>query len=140
MPLEEVAHEEGVGLMPDILRAVTIATLLVGCIHLASVMLRSGSPTDPDWWSVSLALIFLWAISPIIAAAWVARNKRIGTWVYVVGIVLSGWIYENALFAAEASSTAGLIFIFMPLYQWVLVFIFALALRPPKWLDKIYGH
>ena len=80
---------------------------------------------------VALAMFMLWAISPLAALAWAAtwfRQAWVASWVYAIGagaIALFGLhAYVDAALI-HLDPQGGLVFLFMPMVQWVAAFVLA---------------
>lgn len=104
---------------PDrIHKFVRLGVLAVYATAIEWISVRAGSPTDPWWWAVDI-LFFLWIIAPIA----VPLLLRIRHWLLTGGIAAMAaygvYVYEESMFGPGARSTSALIFIFLPIYQWV---------------------
>lgn len=97
---------------------------------LVALMLHLGDPASIDWWSTAIPL-GLWVVGPAVLPWGIARlRRRPGVAVamlsfLVASSLISGIAYHDAFFPST-SSTAGLVFIFVPLLQWVLLAIVAI--------------
>lgn len=108
---------------------------------LFALMLHAGEPGEYWWWL--LALPFgAWIIGAAVAPYLLARRAKRPWFVYVMLVFLglsSAWSateYYQAFFLSE-SSTAALVMIFVPLYQWAaLACIALLSAGLAKWLDR----
>lgn len=108
-----------------LVRGSVSAILSLYVVVVLLIMIRAGSP-DTIWWWAGAAAFLAWAAAPFAAAALLIRRQN-GRRAAVLSTVLmalaagySLYVYERAMFGAGARSTSGLIFIFLPLYQWVL--------------------
>ncbi|WP_260598317.1 hypothetical protein [Sphingomonas endolithica] len=105
-----------------VLRFLTIA--IVGV--LIALMLYAGEPAELWWWL--LALPFgVWIVGPAVIPYFFARQCRTRRWFVHVMLALltvsNAWsasIYYHAFFVST-SSTAALVMIFVPLYQWTSI-------------------
>ena len=79
---------------------------------------RVGNPTDLWWWLDDIPFS-LWIIAPIA----VPLLLRIRHWLLTGGAtamaVYGVYIYEDAMFGPGGRSTSALIFVFLPIYQWI---------------------
>ena len=104
-------------------------------IYLAAVVvmgIRAGEPGRPWWW-LAMIPFAIWIASPVFGGLWFLRRIRNGraralfamllALVAVAGLALE-W---HTMFIGPADAQNPLILVFVPLYQWVGVFV-ALAL------------
>ena len=120
-----------------VFRSVTV----VAASALVALLLYAGEPANLWWWAGALPL-GLWIIAPTVAPYLLAarQSRRWFSMVmllsFAVSSVLCGWVYYDAFFRSK-SSTAALVFVFIPIYQWlalaVLLFICRLA---TAWLTR----
>lgn len=95
------------------------------------VMLRAGSP-EAAWWWLALIPFFGWAVAPVVVSALIIRSQikpipaLISSSLFVLAVVAGIYIYLESMFGDGARSTSGLIFIFLPIYQWALPLILLL--------------
>lgn len=116
-----------------------LAITVAGALFV--LMLHAGEPAEAWWWL--LALPFgAWIIGVAVAPYFLARRVKRPWFVYVMLAFLllsTAWSaieYHRAFFVSE-SSTAALVMIFVPLYQWVaLAFICLLSAGSAHWLDR----
>ena len=102
-----------------VLKCLTIAAVAA----LLALMLHNGDPGRWSWWPLALPFA-LWitgpAVLPFVLAKRAAGRRRYTqamTLFLIVSSIASGLIYYEAFFRSQ-SSTAALILIFVPLYQW----------------------
>jgi hypothetical protein len=95
------------------------------------IAFRAGNPADPWWWLWGIPLS-LWIVAPIA----VPLLLRIKHWLLTAGVaamaVYGVYLYEVSMFGPGVRSTSGVIFVFLPLYQWfgtALLLLVALATR-----------
>jgi hypothetical protein len=108
-----------------VFRALSAAVALA----LAVLVFYAAGPNDPQWCT---ALPFaLWVIGPAIAPCMIARRKS-PRWFsmtmfsyFVVSSLFAGFAYHDAFFRSK-SSTAALVMVFIPLYQWLALVILVL--------------
>lgn len=98
---------------------------------IALIQLMVGDPQTPSWWLLFLPF-FLWTIAPIA----IPLAGRSTGWFVTSGVgllaAISLYLYGQAMLGSDPSSTAALIFIFFPLYQWVgVAFVFLI-----DWLSR----
>jgi hypothetical protein len=118
-------------------RIVTMVTV----IALVALMLYAGSPTDLWWWAGALPL-GLWVIGPA-AAPYLLAARRSRRWFSITMLLylaasssLSGVAYDAAFFRSS-SSTAALVMVFVPLYQWLaLALLLLICLGTAAWLTR----
>lgn len=113
------------------LRSLTVANAL----GLAALMLYVGQPDRPWWWATAIPFA-MWIIGPALAPYLVARRKGQPPHLIVMSLFFvassgsAAFAYYDAFFRS-ASSTAALVMIFIPLYQWaalgIILLICALA-------------
>jgi hypothetical protein len=88
------------------------------------IMLLVGSPDQAVWW-VALIPLLIWAMAPIAATFVIAhRESNAGVLAVSCGLmtiaVISGiFIYISDMFGEDVRSTSAIVFIFLPIYQWV---------------------
>ena len=91
-------------------------------LALASIMVQAGEPTSLEWWALFIPF-FAWSIAPLA----VPLLLPLRSWLIVLGtgaIAAHGWYtYEQQMFGPGARSTSGIVFVFLPIYQWLAVFI-----------------
>lgn len=120
----------------QVLKVLTIA--VAGA--LTALMLYAGEPAELWWWLLA-APFGIWIIGPslmpYVLARWIKRRR----FVYVMLAFLalsSAWsaaVYYQAF--VWVSSTAALVMIFAPLYQWIaLACVGLLSIGVVKWLDR----
>jgi len=92
-------------------------------VGLVALMLHAGDPGNPDWWGYA-APFALWVCGPAIAPWLIARRwpRRIVVRAMVgfllVSSALAALAYWDAFFRST-SSTAALVLVFVPLWQWL---------------------
>ena len=103
--------------------ALGLTTLMVVVLFgaaLVGIMLRAGEPSDPSWWMLLIPFLG-WCLAPIVVPLSAARRS----WFMTIGMALlcavSLYIYLRDMFGPGARSTSALIFLFLPIYQWVAV-------------------
>ena len=98
-----------------IVRFGVIATYVAAVEWIA---FRAGEPTNLWWWLVDIPFS-LWIVAPIA----LPLLLRIRHWLPTAGVAAMAaygiYIYESAMFGPGARSTSALIFIFLPMYQWL---------------------
>jgi hypothetical protein len=119
----------------------TLITLLrilgaVAAFVLGALVFYAGEPSDPRWWTGGLPFA-LWVIGPAVAPCLIA-NRKSRRWFSVtmllylaVSSMFSGLAYYDAFFRSK-SSTAALVLVFIPLYQWLafaLLLLLCLGIR-----------
>ncbi len=101
----------------ETLRVNLLIVGLYGAVIL-SIFVRSGEPEYLWWWGLMIPF-FLWCISPIFIPLVLARRS----WLVSVGIALLAIVSLNQfiqnMFGEGVRSTSSLIFIFLPVYQWL---------------------
>ena len=99
-------------------RAARLGVIAAYAAAVEWIAFRAGNPADPWWWTVNIPFS-LWIVAPIA----VPLLLRIRHWLLTGGIAAMAaygiYIYENSMFGRGARSTSALIFIFLPIYQWV---------------------
>lgn len=114
----------------------TRLALLAGyALAIGILQLMVGSPQNPSWWLAFLPF-FAWTIAPI-AVPLAGRGTG---WFVTMGVgllaAISLYLYGTTMLGSDQSSTAALIFIFLPLYLWVAVaFVFLI-----DWLSRVGKH
>ena len=109
-----------------VFRALSIALALA----LGALVFYAARPNDPGGWMGAL-LFALWVIGPAIAPCMIAKPKS-ARWFsmtmfsyFVVASLFAGFAYHDAFFRSK-SSTASLVMVFIPLYQWLALAILLL--------------
>lgn len=90
------------------------------------IMIRGGQYDTVSSW-IWTAIFLLWAVSPVVLLCLIERQSRI---IPVAAAVLGASgiaIYLDSLFGDDTSSTAGLIFLFLPVWQDIAVLVFIAA-------------
>lgn len=115
--------------------ALRILSALVAFV-LGALVFYAGKPSDLQWWVGELPLA-LWVIGPAVAPSLLA-NHQARPWLSITMFLFlafsssfSGFAYYDAFFRSK-SSTAALILVFIPLYQWLaiaLLLCLCLAIR-----------
>ena len=82
------------------------------------ISVRTGSPADSWWWLNDIPF-FLWIVAPVA----VPLLLPVRHWLLTAGVtalaVCGVYLYEDAMFGPDTRSTSALVFVFLPLYQWV---------------------
>jgi len=113
----------------------------VVAIALLALMIHSGDPTSSSWWLAAIPFA-LWIVGPAVAPYLLARRQRdrrvaiamLGF--LAISTVASAIAYYDAMFVSE-SSTAALVFLFVPLYQWTaFLIVAAIALIAVRWASR----
>lgn len=106
-----------------VLRLGVIAAYAAG---VAWISVRTGSPADPWWWLTEI-VFFAWIVAPIT----VPLLQPIRHWLLTGGVAAmaaySLYSYEHDMFGPDTNSTSALIFVFLPLYQWVATAVLIVA-------------
>lgn len=104
-------------------RTLFAALTLSTALSLVALILYAGEPGDLWWWSLAIPFS-LWIIGPA-AAPWLIARRMPARWAsgvmfaYLIGVAASSaYAYHDAFFRSQ-SSTAALIMLFLPLYQWL---------------------
>jgi hypothetical protein len=105
--------------IPDLVhKLVRLGVLTAYAAAIEWIAFRAGNPTDPWWWVVDIPFS-LWIVAPI-AVPLILRFRH---WLLTGGVTAMAaygvYIYEGSMFGPAARSTSALIFIFLPIYQWV---------------------
>ncbi len=124
-----MASTDGTAVKPDRFARALGAIGIVVAIGLMALMIHSGDPTSSSWWLAAIPFA-IWIVGPAVAPYLFARRRRhprssiamLGF--LVVSTALSGIAYYDAMFVS-ASSTAALVFLFVPLYQWTAFLVVA---------------
>lgn len=105
-----------------------LLTIVVAAI-LVALMLHVGDPGSIDWWWTAIPF-GLWVIGPAILPWGIARLRRrpgvaLAMLIFLVASsFMSAIAYHDALFP-QTSSTAALVLIFVPLWQWIALAVVA---------------
>ncbi len=104
-------------------------------------MFYAGEPNSLSWWAVALPFA-AWIIGPAVAPFLIARRLRrpwfsVAMLLYLtVSSAISGLAYYDAFFQSKAS-TAALVMVFIPLYQWLaLGLLLLLCFGVAAWLTR----
>jgi len=106
-----------------------ITVLRISCasvaVALAALIVYAGEPGRPGWWIGALPFA-LWVIGPAVAPGLIA-NRKSRPWLSIamllylaVSSIVSGFAYYDAFFRSK-SSTAALVLVFIPFYQWLAI-------------------
>lgn len=102
---------------------------IVVAATLVALMLHVGDPASIDWWWGAIPF-GLWVVGPAVLPWGIARLRRRSSVALVMLIFLvasslmSAIAYHDALFP-QTSSTAALVLIFVPLWQWIALAVVA---------------
>jgi uncharacterized Tic20 family protein len=118
-------------------RSLTVATVLA----LVALMLYAGKPQALSWWAEASPLA-LWVIGPV-AAPYLLAARRSRRWFaiallvyFAVSTLFSGLAYLDAFFR-PSSSTAALVLVFVPIYQWLaLALLLVVCCGTASWLGR----
>lgn len=105
-----------------------LLTIVVAAILIA-LMLHVGDPGSIDWWWGAIPF-GLWVVGPAVVPWGIARLRRrpgvalVMLIFLVASSLMSGIAYHDALFP-QTSSTAALVLIFVPLWQWIALAVVA---------------
>jgi hypothetical protein len=118
-----------------------IAVLRILCALVAFVLgallFYTGEPSHLGWWIGALPFA-LWVIGPAVAPCLIANHKSrpwfaITMFLYlVVSSIYSGFAYYDAFFRSK-SSTAALVLVFIPFYQWLTIALLLLLYSGIRW-------
>ena len=124
--------------------AIWALRILTGVVVLSLIglLLYAGEPEETWWWLFAIP-VSAWIIGPAVMPYFAARrwaNRNWFVWTMLIFQVLSsGWVasvYYEAFFVST-SSTASLVLIFVPLYQWgALACAALLCLCAKLWLKR----
>jgi hypothetical protein len=113
----------------------------VVAIALIALMIHSGDPTSSSWWLAAIPFA-LWIVGPAVAPyllAWRRQDRRVAIAMLgflAISTVASAVAYYDAMFISE-SSTAALVFLFVPLYQWTaFLIVAAITLIAVRWASR----
>ena len=99
-------------------KGIRLGILAAYALALEWIAIRAGEPTELWWWLGEIPF-FLWMVAPVALPLLI----RIRSWLLTAGVSLmaiySIYVYERAMFGPDARSTSALIFVFLPIYQWV---------------------
>lgn len=121
------------GASDNALKATRLCLLALYAIGVEWICIKSGDPADPWWWVIDVPF-FLWIVAPVATPLLL----RLNSWFLAAGagaMAAHGlYVYATDMFGPGARSTSALIFIFLPLYQWVgaAVLIVSAFLLPRK--------
>ena len=97
---------------------------------VAFVMFRASAGSSPTDGVVPLLLFFVWALSPVIVLACIAF-RSVGTAGKVIDLlrlaaacalaIFGAAAYQDGFFGGHPDAQSGLLFVFVPLYQWFAV-------------------
>lgn len=105
----------------------TMSVIVV--VALFGLMIHTGDPSSSSWWLAAIPFA-LWIAGPAVAPYLLARRRRnrvaVGAMLafLIVSTSLSAIAYYQAIFVST-SSTAALVFLFIPLYQWTAFLVVA---------------
>jgi hypothetical protein len=104
------------------LKALKILTI-VSAGALIALVLHAGEPADLSWWPIAIPFT-AWIVGPAVIPYFLARRIKRRWFVCLMLVFLalssagSAFLYYQA-FVVSTSSTAALVMIFVPLYQWI---------------------
>ena len=101
--------------------ALAIVVILYA-VGTGGIAIRAGEPTKLWWWLLEIPF-FIWVVAPVAGPLLVPFKS----WFLTVGVTAmagySFYVYLREMFGPGARSTSGLLFIFLPTYQWLAVFV-----------------
>jgi hypothetical protein len=104
----------------DALGVVRLVISLAYSLAVGAVMINAGEPTALWWW-FGFAGFYAWCLTPIILPLFYPFRS----WLITIGVAAiaaySSHVYIRDMFGPGARSTSGLIFLFLPVYQWIAV-------------------
>lgn len=107
-------------------KLVRYGVIVAYAVAVEWIAVRVGNPADPWWWLTEVAF-FVWIVAPIA----VPLLQPIRHWLLTGGVAAmagcSLYVYERAMFGPDTNSTSALIFVFLPLYQWVVTAVLLVA-------------
>lgn len=109
-------------------------------VGLLTLIIHTGDPSSSSWWLAAIPFA-IWIVGPAIVPYLLARRRHssnisIAMLAFlVISTALSGNAYYQALFVSE-SSTAALVFLFVPLYQWTAFLVVAGVILAATALSK----
>lgn len=113
----------------------------VVAIALIGLMIHTGDPASSSWWLAAIPFA-LWIVGPAVAPYLLAqrqRDRRVAIAMLgflVISTLASAFAYHDMMFVSE-SSTAALVFLFVPLYQWTAFLIVAgITLIAARWTRR----
>ena len=115
-------------------RIVTVAVVF----GLVALLLWVGQPANLWWWASALPT-GAWVVGPaavpyLLAAKWSRGWVSIVMFTYfAASSALSGLVYFDAFYRSR-SSTAALVLVFIPLYQWCLLAVLLMGCWGVAWL------
>ena len=129
--------KKGASMVHGVIRFLTVGTVLALVALLLHVSNREA------FWSLSTLAFAAWIIGPTVTAYVLARRFKHRTWfpyvmlAFLAGFaVLSTLAYYDAFFVSK-SSTAGLVMVMVPFYQWAaLVIIGTASAGVAVWHDR----
>lgn len=111
---------------------------------MAAATLKAGEPEHLWWWALALPML-AWMVSPGAAAYFIAAERRSKPRLFVMVLYFAAFALTAAVGYYEGlispqSSTASLITIFLPLYQWGAFLMVLLLLALFEWMmDQLHG-
>jgi len=112
-------------------RKTTLSThvlLAVGLVVNACFMLRNGEPGRPEWWPLALGF-FAWTAAPFVTVAVMnvflagTPTGRIALLLTALAIMAGGLYALVQAFIIHLDAQSGIVLIFLPIYQWVVVVV-----------------
>ena len=106
-------------ILRDLARRTKVPILVAYAAAIVLISMKAGEPSELRWWG--LAVLFMaWEISPIAFLCLVRKTSIVMALGALIVSVASVAIYWNDMFGPGARSTSALIFIFLPIYQWLI--------------------
>jgi hypothetical protein len=117
-------------------RSLTVATVLA----LVALLVYAGQPEVLWWWAGALPFA-VWVTAPV-AAPYLLAARQSRRWFSITMLLFfaasssfSGLIYYDA-FVRSKSSTAALVLVFVPIYQWFALVALLLVWWAAAWLTR----
>lgn len=107
---------------------------------LVALMLYAGEPTKLWWWAMAIPFA-AWIIGAATAPYLLAKRSTYpaAQWLlfalFLISNLWAGSVYAEAFFHST-SSTASLVLVFIPLYQWAFVIAVAAAIGVITLIDR----
>ena len=97
---------------------VRLGIVAIYAVAIGSISIRAGNPDQLWWWLLEIPF-FLWIVAPVA----MPLLLRLKSWLLTGGVAVmaaySIYVYDRDMFGPGARSTSALIFIFLPIYQWI---------------------
>ncbi|NVD45129.1 hypothetical protein [Qipengyuania atrilutea] len=120
--------------MKNISRDWRLAILTAYFAVSAAAMIQMGQPDTILWYAVSI-LFLLWVLAPVAVLCLIPLWRRLAGIGAAISAIFGAWIYIDVAFIPPSDAQDGLIFLFLPIWQFCFVVLWLAAIALYRWLS-----